>query len=74
MSLLEIRNLTVEFGTAERPFAAVQGVDLSVERGELLGIVGESGSGKSVSMLALMGLVDALHRASAASWSARTSR
>ena len=59
MSLLEIRNLTVEFGPADRPFAAVQGVDLSVERGELLGIVGESGSGKSVSMLALMGLVDA---------------
>jgi dipeptide transport system ATP-binding protein len=59
MSLLEIRNLTVEFGPPGRPFAAVQGVDLSVDRGELLGIVGESGSGKSVSMLALMGLVDA---------------
>jgi len=36
MSLLEIRNLTVEFGPADRPFAAVQGVDLSAERGELL--------------------------------------
>ena len=59
MSLLEIRNLTVEFGTRERPFAAVQGVDLDVDRGELLGVVGESGSGKSVSMLALMGLIDA---------------
>ena len=59
MSLLEIRNLTVEFGSAERPFAAVQGVDLDVARGELLGIVGESGSGKSVSMLAVMGLIDA---------------
>jgi dipeptide transport system ATP-binding protein len=57
--LLEIRNLTVEFGSAERPFTAVQGVDLTLERGELLGLVGESGSGKSVSMLALMGLVDA---------------
>ena len=59
MSLLEIRNLTVEFGSAARPFAAVQGVDITLERGELLGVVGESGSGKSVSMLALMGLVDA---------------
>jgi len=59
MSLLEIRNLTVEFGPADRPFAAVQGVDLDLDRGELLGIVGESGSGKSVSMLAVMGLVDA---------------
>ena len=59
MSLLEIRNLTVEFGAADRPFAAVKGVDMTLDRGELLGVVGESGSGKSVSMLALMGLVDA---------------
>ena len=55
MSLLEIRNLHVRFGG----FTAVDGVDLSVEPGELLGIVGESGSGKSVSMMALMGLIDA---------------
>jgi dipeptide transport system ATP-binding protein len=54
-SLLEIRNLTVQFGS----FRAVKGVDLDVDRGELLGLVGESGSGKSVSMLALMGLIDA---------------
>jgi len=59
MSLLEIRNLSVEFGTVARPFAAVQGLDLSLDQGELLGIVGESGSGKSVSMLALMGLIEA---------------
>ncbi|HSI60196.1 MAG TPA: ABC transporter ATP-binding protein [Ideonella sp.] len=61
MSLLEIRNLTVEFGA----FTAVQGVDLDLARGELLGIVGESGSGKSVSMLALMGLIDAPGRVQA---------
>lgn len=65
MSLLEIRNLTVEFGSAARPFAAVQGVDITLERGELLGVVGESGSGKSVSMLALMGLIDAPGRVTA---------
>ena len=59
MSLLEIRNLSVEFGSVARPFAAVQGLDLSLDQGELLGIVGESGSGKSVSMLALMGLIEA---------------
>ena len=59
MSLLQIRNLSVEFGSVERPFAAVQGVDMDVARGELLGVVGESGSGKSVSMLAVMGLIDA---------------
>ena len=59
MSLLQIRNLTVEFGPTLHPFAAVQGLDLDLKRGELLGMVGESGSGKSVSMLALMGLIDA---------------
>ena len=59
MSLLEIRNLSVEFGSVERPFAAVQGLDLTLDRGDLLGVVGESGSGKSASMLALMGLIEA---------------
>ena len=54
-ALLNIRNLRVGFGN----FPAVDGVDLSVEPGELLGVVGESGSGKSVTMLALMGLIDA---------------
>ena len=54
-SLLQVRNLRVSFGG----FTAVDGVDIDVAEGELLGIVGESGSGKSVSMLALMGLIDA---------------
>ena len=57
MALLEIRNLTVEFQTPRGVFHAVQGLDLTVDAGEVLGIVGESGSGKSVSMLALMGLI-----------------
>ena len=57
MSLLTIRNLTVRFATATGSFTAVDGVDLSVDRIEVLAIVGESGSGKSVSMLAVMGLL-----------------
>ncbi|VVD63905.1 peptide ABC transporter ATP-binding protein [Pandoraea cepalis] len=55
MSLLSIRNLSVDFDGAR----AVEGIDLDVGQGEILGVVGESGSGKSVTMLALMGLVDA---------------
>lgn len=61
MSLLTLKNLRVHFGT----FPAVDGVDLTVGKGELLGIVGESGSGKSVTMLALMGLIDAPGRVTA---------
>ncbi|GAA0776480.1 ABC transporter ATP-binding protein [Roseibium denhamense] len=57
MSLLEIRNLRVEFDTAKGPFRALDGVDYTVDQGEVLAIVGESGSGKSVAMLATMGLL-----------------
>ncbi len=57
MSLLEIRNLHVTFPTTRGPLLAVEGVDLDVAAGEVLGIVGESGSGKSVAMLAVMGLI-----------------
>ncbi|MDP2699674.1 dipeptide ABC transporter ATP-binding protein [Thalassospira sp.] len=58
MALLEIQNLTVEFGSEDKPFRAVDTVSYHVDRGEVLGIVGESGSGKSVSSLAIMGLID----------------
>jgi len=53
MSLLDIQNLTVAFG----PFKAVNGVNLSIDTGEIVAVVGESGSGKSVTMLAVMGLL-----------------
>ncbi len=58
MALLEIKNLTVEFGNEKRPFRAVDQVCLSVEKGDVVGIVGESGSGKSVTAKAIMGLID----------------
>ena len=57
MTLLRIRNLSVDFATASGKFRAVDGVDQDVNESEILAIVGESGSGKSVSMLALMGLL-----------------
>jgi len=57
MALLEIENLSVQFPSKTAVMHAVEGVSLSLEAGEVLGIVGESGSGKSVTMMALMGLV-----------------
>ena len=57
MSLLEIRNLSVFFATRAGAFMAVDGINLSVNRNEIVSIVGESGSGKSVAMLAVMGLL-----------------
>src|SRR6201993_3967894 len=57
MPLLEIENLSVTFPSQNGMVRAVDGVNITLEKGEVLGIVGESGSGKSVGMLALMGLV-----------------
>ncbi|MDF2095390.1 ABC transporter ATP-binding protein [Aquibaculum arenosum] len=55
--ILSVRNLCVTVPTPTGPLEAVRGIDLSVARGETLGIVGESGCGKSVSSLALMRLL-----------------
>ncbi len=57
MPLLEIENLSVQFPSKTGVMHAVDGVSLTVDAGDVLGIVGESGSGKSVTMMALMGLV-----------------
>ncbi|MBL4906946.1 MAG: ABC transporter ATP-binding protein [Sneathiella sp.] len=57
MSLLDVKNLNVDLLTAMGPARAVRNLEISLERGETLGIVGESGCGKSITALALMGLL-----------------
>jgi oligopeptide/dipeptide ABC transporter ATP-binding protein len=54
--LLEVRDLKVQFATEDGIVHAVDGVDFTLDRGQVLGIVGESGSGKSVTSLTLLGL------------------
>ncbi|OZI21490.1 ABC transporter ATP-binding protein [Bordetella genomosp. 9] len=56
--VLDVAGLTVAFGPASQPVAAVEDITLHVDRGETLAIVGESGSGKSVTSLAIMRLVE----------------
>ncbi len=56
-ALLEVRNLKTYFYTEDGVVKAVDGVDFSVGRGEVLGLVGESGCGKSVTSLSVMRLI-----------------
>jgi peptide/nickel transport system ATP-binding protein len=56
--LLDVRDLTVEFQTRRGIVKAVQHVNLTVAKGETVGIVGESGSGKSVTSYAVMRILD----------------
>ncbi|MDG6094653.1 ABC transporter ATP-binding protein [Acetobacter sp. AN02] len=56
--LLEVRNLSVSFTSAGRLIPIVENLSFSVMPREILGLVGESGSGKSVTVMALMGLLD----------------
>ena len=57
MSLLEIKNLKIEFGRGLDARRAVDGVSLTLEAGETLCVVGESGSGKTVTALSIARLV-----------------
>ena len=56
--LLQVRDLTVEFATRNGLVKAVRNVNLTVAKGETLGIVGESGSGKSVTSYTVMRILD----------------
>src|SRR5215212_1380306 len=57
MALLEIKGLKTHFKTEDGWNHAVDGVDLSVERGETVCVVGESGCGKTVTALTVMKLI-----------------
>src|ERR1700694_2916207 len=56
--LLDVQDLTVEFSTRRGIVKAVQPVNVTIAKGETVGIVGESGSGKSVTSYAVMRILD----------------
>lgn len=53
---VEVKQLHVTFTGGKKPVQAVSGVDLRVQRGEVVALIGESGSGKSVTLRSLLGL------------------
>lgn len=57
-SLLEVKNLKVEFPTRRAILKALDDVSFTIARGEVLGVVGESGAGKSLTGSAIIGLLD----------------
>ena len=66
-ALLQIRGLTIDINRDSGPARVVDGIDLTVDEGESLGVVGESGCGKSLTMLSLVGLLPNRIRASGGS-------
>lgn len=60
--LLAVEDLSVVFHTDKETVRAVDGLDLTIERGETVGMVGESGSGKTVTARAILGLVGSAGR------------
>jgi len=57
MALVDISDLTIGFGADETKPPVVDGVDISIGKGEIVALVGESGSGKSMTALSIVGLL-----------------
>ncbi len=55
--LIDVKNLSIAFGSKKRSDEVVHNISFSISENEILGIVGESGSGKSVSAMSIMGLL-----------------
>jgi peptide/nickel transport system ATP-binding protein len=58
MSLLEVKDLIVEFPSRRGVLRALDGISFAIDQGEILGVVGESGAGKSLTGAAIIGLLD----------------
>jgi oligopeptide/dipeptide ABC transporter ATP-binding protein len=63
-AILEVKGLTVAYGTPDRPINAVANADLAVHEGEIVGVVGESGSGKTTLCSAMLRALPATARVS----------
>ena len=57
-ALLEVRDLEINFYTYRGVVRALEGINLSIESGESVGLVGETGCGKSVTARAIIGFVE----------------
>ena len=59
MKILDVHNFSVKFKlNNDETFAAVRGIDFSINQGQILGLIGESGSGKSVASQCITKLID----------------
>jgi peptide/nickel transport system ATP-binding protein len=58
MSLLQVKNLVVEFPNRRSTLRAIDGISFEIAPGEILGVVGESGAGKSLTGAAIIGLLE----------------